>query len=709
MSKSINNNYNNVASKNIYNEASLSLDDATILQILNSSGIVPTSDQYGAVATSGNQVFGVIAADNATMNSTTILQKLLLGDGGLFQIIPEDRVKINESLVYNVLLTTNQYADTGSVGYTAINFNVPYVFNDPDHVPNPANKEAPDNYLNIINSKFKVSGPITSVESIKTTFTAPIITLNYFDRPDASSDPANTLKMKKWEEGIVMERVEQDQGEIKFSFMGYSQPLDRFVFYKTGKYTGTEPYNYINKDGTLNSNTGILNEYNIDRIHLDLTDPLQNPNDIVTKVDIDSLFINDINSADHTSTRKLNINSYDDLTITVGSDPTEGTVPGRNYDYNLTVQGKTTITGNGTSGIKITGKKNVTMESGSALYLNPGSLTDPTINSIPIYAGNMSTFKINNNIQTNYLSAGISNSNITPRNKSTVLEIGGIFDAPNLGRSTLGLIDGTINAYGIDDSHLMYFSGGINIPDDNLNISSTGTTNVSNVTLRPIDLTIGTNSKVQRSSTLCVTGSTSNADENYSIYCDQGIVKFKGPNNSYMSWQDDALNLFNARIYVNPQPGSFVPYIEIGTTGKQTAVYSLSSLPDVSGTAELYVDGISTQIPMVDGTALTITGVIGAIQAGNIGYSGEIKGYITIINSIKTLWVQSIHDIHNPYDSVTGERLFDFTFDYTGDIVNFIGGVHGVGGDRLRFTGYSYNGLPTRWIATVNVQTLSII
>lgn len=692
MSKRTDNNYGAVASKNIYNDDLSYLDNINVLQTLKMPGIVPTSDQYGSVATEGNQVFGVIAADSATLNSTTILQKLLLGDGGLFQIIPQDRVKVNESFVNSVLLTTNQYVDRASVGYTSVVFRVPYVFNIPDYVPNPDNKEAPDNYLNIANTKFKVSGPITSIESIKTTFTAPVITLNYFDRPNAFLDPMNVLKIKQWDKGIVMERVEENGGPIKFSFMGYSQPLDRFVFFKTGTYTGTDSYNYVNRDGTLNTSTGILNEYNIDRIHYDPTNISQNINDLVTKVDIDSLFINDITSADHTSTRKLNINSYDDLKITVGEDPTEGMIAGRNYDYNLIVQGTTTTTG----------KKNVIIESQTGLYLNPGSSTNSTLNSVPIYAGNLSTLKVNDHLQTTYLSAGMQSNSIIPRNKSTIMEIGGSFTAPNLGRSSLGLIDGTIETFGIDDSHLLYSSGSINVSDDNLNISSEGTEDVSNVTLMPLNLTIGNNSKVKRSSTLCVMGSTTDADENYSIYCDQGIVKFKGPNNSYVSWDNDALNLFNARIYVNPQPGSSVPYIEIGKTGKQTSIYSFSSLPDVTGTAELYVDGISTRVLITDNTSLTITGVIGAIQAGNIGYSGEIKCFVTIINSVKKIWTQSVHDIYNSYDNVTGERMFDFVFDYTGDDINF------VNGDCLRFTGYSYNAMPTRWIATIDIQTLSI-
>lgn len=706
MSKSsVNTNF--IGSKNIYNEVSLGLTDKEILNILQSSGAIPTTDQFGAVATSGNQVFGVIAADTATVNATTILQKLLIGDGGLFQVVPQDQRKINEMNTYSVLLTTNQYSDTGTVGYTSINFNIPYVFNDPDHVPVAANKEAPDNYLNFVNTKFKVSGPITSIQSIKTTFTAPVLTLNYFDRPGASLNPVDVLKMKQWEEGLVMERLEEDRGAIKFSFMGYSQPLDRFVFYKTGRYTGTEPYNYINRNGSINSETGILNEYNIDRIHYDPTDITQDPADIVTKVDIDSLFINDINSADHTASRKININAYDDLTITVGADPNEGILTTRNYDYNLSVRGKTTL--NGTGDMKIHGSKNVTIEaiassgSSTAVYINPGGSSD--LNTVPVYMGNSSMVQVNNYLQsTNFLSTGITGG-ASARNRSTAVEFGGTFVAPNLGRSSQLLIDGTNNSFGVDDSHLVYSSGTVNIPTNNLNISSSGTTNVSNMTLRPLNLNIGTNSSVQKSCTLCVTGATTNAAENYSIYCDQGIVKFKGPNNSYMSWQDDALNLYNARIYVNPQPGSFVPYIDIGTTGKQTSVYALTSLPDVSGSNELYVDGISTRIPLFNGNAYTLTGTITAIQAGNIGCAMVFECYMTVIGGRKHIFNQSIRDIHNNDNAITSNRIFDFFMSFSGDPVNFVGGI---GGDCFVFTGISTNGLPTRWLASMYVAILAI-
>lgn len=669
----------NSQGKSLYNSSIGQLPSGaldTVNAFLESIKGNPTTDQFGAAASDGNKVFGVLSADTMTGNITTILQELLIGNGNLLQFIPSDQTKINDTLTYSVLVTTNNYQLSGSTGYTSVNINIPYVFNDADHVPDAQNKEAPDNFLNIQNTKFRVSGPFSYLQSVKTAAKSPSLTLNYFDRVNASKLGSTELDLYKWETGIIAERVEQSGGPIKFSYMGYSQQLDRFVMYRTGKYTGTTPYNYTLKNNTLSSQTGTLTEYNIDRIHYDpLAFPAQDPKDLNTALEVDTIYTNTITGSDHTTTRGLTFNSYDDMIINVTPDGINP--PVGNCDLFLNTYGE--IHMNQGVGNSNSGAGSITL--GSTIKL-----------------GHNSTTQIDNYLQSlSYLSVGVTTQNMT-----TVTEIGGSFTSPGTGIGTDVLIDGTINTSGVDDAHGLYSSPVVIIPANNLTISQAGTANVSNVTLRPVDLTIGNNSAVNQSSTLHITGATSNASQNYAMLVDQGVVKFIGPNNSYMSWDSNALNLFNANININPQPGSTVPYIQIGTRGKETNVYALTSHPDVIGQVELYVDGISTRIPLDDNTAFTIWGTITAIQNDATQGGFCIECVISVINGIKKLKWQNVKPIFVDNDN-TGDTIFDLIIDYSGDPTNY------VLGDAIIFLANSKNGSTTRWLGNIYVSILSIV
>lgn len=703
MSKDLANRNSSSQGKSLYNLADTgSLDSAslsTVLGFLNSGSSV-TTDQFGAVAQDGDKVFGVLSADTMTGNITTVIQKLTIGNGGLLQIIPSDQKKVNDVLTYGVLITTDQLVSTNTnIGYTSITLNVPYKFSIPDYVPNADNREAPDNALMITNTKFRVSGPFTFIKSVKTAFTNPILTLGYYDRVDAATIGSTELTYKQYDKGIVMERIEEDQGDIKFSYMGYSQKLGRFTFYNTGQYVGTDTYKYLKKDGKESDESGILTEYNIDRIAYDPSDVTQNINDVVTKVDIDSLYTNVISSADHTYTRKLNINAYDDMAIKVGVDSDEVSPPLRNYDFLLSSEGGISMTSTGLSGTKHHSVKKLVLESETATYINPGgTTTDASIDSKPVYIGKESKTVINNYLQSlNYLSTGISGI----RNPITAVEFGGTFTAPGGGMGSQVLLDGTINSYGKDDAHGLYSNPKIVVPPNNLDLALSGTSFVSNITLSPIDLQIGEHSKVGRSSTLYIKGQTTNADENYAFYMEQGSVKWMGPNGSYLMWEGDTLSLFNSRIFVNPQPGNTKPYVEMGQPGRQTNIYTLVSLENVTGANELFVDAFSTHILLTDNSSFCIVCDVSALQHDGTSCHIKLNCHLTIINGIKTVKQTHNNNVHNNID-LNGENIFDFFVGFSGHSTNF------AETDYLIFTGINTNGAGTKWIANTFVTILTV-
>ena len=696
MSKDLANRNTGSQGKSLYNIGDAGSIDgsqlSTLLSQFLSGGGSVTTDQFGAVAPDGDKVFGVLSADMMTGNITAVLQKLTIGQDNLLQMIPSDLKIINDNRVYGVLITTNNMTTTGSTGYTGIDLAVPYIYDDADHVPVTDNKEAPDNFFNIKNTKVKITGPFTYIKSIKTAFTDPIITLGYYDRVDASTIGSTELTLKKYEKGIAMERVEADGGTVKFSFMGYSQNLDRFVFYRTGQYTGTDPYRFVKKDGTPASGTGILTEYNIDRIAQDNSiGSTQDPLDVTTNVDIDSLYTNTISSADHTYTRKLNINAYDDMTIKVGVDLTETSPPTRNYDFLLSTEGGLTMKSTGTGGAIYDSTQALKIRSQTSTYINADTGFGYTAK--PIYIGNGSTAQLSNYLQV-LGQLQVTSSDSVAKTVNTQMEIGGSFTAQN-STGSLFLIDGELTGSATNDTHGILSKPKFIIPPTSTN---SAVWNASNVTLDPPDLTIGVGASVQKSCTLCVTGASTEAVENYALYVDSGIVKFKGPNNSYISWADDALNLYNAHIYVNPQPGSNVPYLEIGTKGKSTNIYALSRT-DVIGENELFVDGLgpAVRIPIIDNTVYSITATITAGQADGKSCMFRINFTMTIIGGIKTVRQYKMDSDWNCDD------IFDFIISHSGDATNW------VTSDGFTFTGYNSNGSATRWLSNTFVSVLTVV
>ena len=605
---------------------------------------------------SGSQDFGTVTADILNASYISSLNSISVGAGGLLKIVPLDQQRINDAFTFGVMVTTNMYNQQADLatGYTSIKLDVPYVYNIPDHVLIATNKEAPDNFLEVANSKFKVTGPFTMIKSTKVSFKSPNITLGYYDREESSFENASTLDFKTYDKGIVMERVEDNskvESAIKKSFMGYSQNFGRFVMYKDAVYTGTERYGYPKINGLPGDILGTLTEYQIDR----------NPDtlgviDGNSALEVDTIYTNRIIASDHTDSRSLILKSYDTMTIDVER-ALGDTDMSKNFDLLLNVAGKIIVSSGGSGGAIQTSADDYIIRSDTGTFINAYNPDNPLYGGVPVYIGCGSTVTIDDYLKTTYLSAG----NVTSRNTDTLVEIGGDFTAVGgIGAGSKLLIDGTITGETNNDIHGIYSNLIMDVPDFN-NVNY-----VSNTTLQPLTLNIGTGSAVDTSSTLHVVGATSNATNNYAILTSQGENRFVGSNTGiYCSWSNDSLNLMNSRLVVNAET-STAPVITFGNPNYQTNFYELKRLN-------------------VDGTIMA---------------SFEIKYSLTICNGIKSTQSFVLNKLCGAVDSNDLE-IFDVSVGYSGHDTNF------VTGDGLTITGINTNSTNTNWFVIIQVSRIA--
>lgn len=642
------------------------------------NGITPEGGSSG----SGDQIFSVLSSDISNTNIINVIDELAIGSGNLLRIIPLNQQIINDAFTYGVMITTNLYSpQTGSaLGYTSIKLDVPYVYNEPDHILVAINKEAPDNFLEVSNSKFRVTGPFTFIKSIKTSVKTPTVTLGYYDREESTFESSSTLEFKEYDKGIVMERVENDDRTldgIKFSYMGYSQVLDRFVMYRDGQYTGTELYKYPKMDGTPSNETGILNEYNIDRNPATIGLPAGN-----SKLEVDTIYVNNITSSDHTNTSKLTLSSHDNMTISVNRAPGD-TDPNKNFDLLFDVAGKIIVNSSGAGTIQ-SSTSDYRIQSETGTFINAYNSDNPNLMAVPVYIGYGSTISIDNYLKTTYISTGVSTRNI-----DTMVEIGGTFTASGgVGAGSKLLVDGTIIGNTDNDVYGIYSKPTIDVPAGNNFVNY-----VSNVTLQPPVLNIGSGSDVDTSATLHVIGATANATNNYSILSSQGDVRFLGSSTTgaYMGWSNDALNLFNSRLYIDS-------VLSFGIPGTNTNFYTLKR-EGVNGTNELFVDGISTRIELENDTSYTITGTIMACQGTDTCASYRVEYCLSIRNGVKKEKYQRLTVIVCDID-VSDNEIFDVIVGYSGNVTNF------TNGDYITVTGTNTNNTNTNWLALLEVLVL---
>lgn len=671
--------------KSLYNiQPSGKIPDSALSGFLNN--FIGTVENTSS-GTAGDEIFGIITADIVNTNIINSAEEISIGTGGLLRIIPLDQQRINDAFVYGTMITTNLYSTQGenATGYTSIKLGVPYVYNKPDMVLNPINKEAPDNFLEVANSKFRVTGPFTNIKSTKVSFKTPNITLGYYDREESGLEGSTTLDLKTYDKGIVMERVEtneRDVDKIKKSFMGYSQDLGRFVMYSDAVYTGTDTYKYPKMDGSAGILTGVLEEYNIDRNPTTVGQIAGN-----SVLEVDTIYTNNIISADRTNTRKLNLSSYDRMQIEV-SRALGDTDPDKNFDLLLNVEGKIIVNSSGGEGTVQTSQNDYRIQSETGTFINSYNPDNINYMGVPVYLGYRSMVDVDDWLRTKYISTGV-----TTRNRDTMVEIGGDFIAGDgIGAGSKLLIDGNITGETNNDIHTLYSKQTINVPDSNI------VNYVSNVTLQPLNLNIGLNSTVSTSSTLHVIGSTSNATNNYSILSSQGEVRFMGSQSigAYMSWSNDVLNLYNSRLIVNSETAE-VPVLSFGETGGQTN-YHIVKRDNVDGTNELFVNGISSRIQLEDNTTYTVRGTITASQRTNVA-SFEIKYCLSINNGIKTEKYYVLDEIYGDNDN-DGNRIFDVIVSYSGTS-NFNDG------DGLSFMCSNNNSTNTNWYGLIEITAIS--
>ena len=722
MNKNIHN--NNILSgpdKSLYNLEGVSIktsnsgSNSQSLNDLINSLQPPTS--VSASSVDGDKIFNNIATDTIVSNVLSILNEFYIGDNNLLQILPGQPIIINEAFTQHILLTTKEYG-INDPEYTSVHFNVPYLFTTPDYIPNADNKEAPDNYLEIYDSKFRVTGPFTIIKSLKAVFTDPIITVSYIDRVDASTSGTTVLEATTYERGMAFEYTTINEGDIMTGFMGYSPSLSRFVFYKSGIYNGQSEYQIL-KNGLDTGETGILTDYNITR----------SSDEIVTDIELDSIYTNKITSADNTNSRKITINSHDDLYINVLEDTTEDNSSNRDYNFGIVVTGDITesaksFTGTYTTNYTITSQNtyfgvsnyimelfdvlsnNIELESKSSsddsivikctdtsggLQITSGSegkialssgtegYSNSSTGQISIQSddstlintdeigknitlGNNSIIEINNYAQiAKYMSVGITN-----RDLNTVFEIGGSFTASNNDKSSNLLMNSELTGVSDYDIYNLYSIPTINTTD-NSNISD-----IANIALYPITLNIGSNSNVTRSSTLYINGTTTNALENYSIYSNSGDIKFNGTNNAYIGWSSNIFNVYDG-------------IIKLTSNNQTTNIYPLSRL-SVTGTSELFVDGNSTKIEISNENTYNITGNIIGTQSDGQSCNFKIECIINYVSNVITIKNYTLYVLHND------DNKFDFSIDTSGNY--------------LKFEGTSSNS--TNWYGNVFINTLSI-
>lgn len=679
MAKNIYND-NSLLGKSLYNlQPGVKLDQSSLGSYL--TNYISTVD---LVVTDGNSPdFSSVSSNSLKSN---VVESTNVTVGGL-SIIQANQQIVNNSIIQNTMITTSLYSSTGELatGYSVITLDVPYIYNEPDHILDSSKNEGPENFLEVKNSKFKVTGPFTFIKSIKTSIKTPTITLGYYDREESTYSKSTTLDLTTYDKGIVMERVENNNKTldgIKFSYIGYSQNLDRFVMYKDGVYIGTDEYFYSNMDGSLNTKKGILNEYNIGR----------NPNTIgvmegTSTLEVDAIYTNDIFASDHTNSRSLNLYSYDTMSINVNR-ANGDTNQNRNFDLHLNVGGRIIVSSEGQGTVQTSGADYI-IESTTGTFINAYNPAKPTYMEVPVKIGYKSLVNVDNYLQTTYISSGVDT-----RNKDTMIEFGGNFTASEgIDAGSVVLIDNSITGHSDNDIHGIYSRPTINVPNNN------AINNVSNLTLSAPILNLGSGSSVGTSSTIHVTGSTSNATNNYSILSSQGEVRFLGNQSSgaYMGWSDNTLNLYNSRLYINSEQSN-LPILSFGKTGSFTKFYNIQRM-NVDGVNELYVDGISLRILLEDNTSYTITGTIMAVQGSNTCASYKVEYCLSIRNGIKNEKCYKLNVLTCDVD-VDDNEIFDLIIGYSGDESNF------VIGDAFIVTGSNTNNTNTNWYGLLEITML---
>lgn len=688
MSKNIYNNNQNGVGKSIYNIEQTKSSQSTTGIATNIQDLISTlqPDQSSSTANVSSDASN-ISSDIITTNVLTVIDDFYMGSSKILNITLGSIDVINQQPLQKAIITTNNF-NASTLTYTSILLNVPYIYTIPDYAPNAEADEAPDNYLELYDSKIKVTGPFAEIESQKVAITSPILALSYIDRVKYNTTGSGvTDNINSFDKGISFEYTESSN--ISIGFMGYSSQVNRFVFYKNGSYNGSISYD-IYKNGASTGETGLLTEYNITRYD----------NTSLTEIEADVLYTNQINSSDqlHISSissvldRSLTINSYGLLEVNVKQD-SEGNTG--TFNYNISVEegninektryfngnyfgdykifapdiyfgdsGNESTTYNITSksinltstddtdtsiylqtettgGIKIkSGSLGTLINSIGTIDLQSLSTSEINLNTLVsgnnVNIGNTSTIKLDNYAQIGkYASIGTS-----LHDENTIFDIKGDLIATGEVKSIN--IQNTITSTSNDNIYGLYSKPDITTAA-NSNISI-----VANMILCPSLLTMGSLSTIENSSTLYIDGVTETGQNNYSIYSKNGNINFGG-NDGNVSW-DGSGNVFeiNNGTFQIIQNTNKSPYLIVNNNDQYIKYYTMITLSKI-GLNYLYIDGISEQIKIEDNKAYEISGNIMGVQDDGLLCSFNVE--ITLINISGTSEIKQIKISENNNDS----------------------------------------------------------
>lgn len=156
------------------------------------------------------------------------------------------------------------------------------------------NTTAYDTEIDFHDSKIRITGPSTFIESEKTSIADGVLTVGYVNRYNLTNRVELGLTYSDTDseghsKGVDFEYI--DSNAVKLGFMGFNFARDRFIFYKDAKYqnhgTETEDQNFINRTSGAANN----------------------------KFDLDDIYTNNIITADNTTSTSLAISASNDLTI----------------------------------------------------------------------------------------------------------------------------------------------------------------------------------------------------------------------------------------------------------------------------------------------------------------------------------------------------------------------------------------------------------
>jgi hypothetical protein len=276
---------------------------STLADFLNSIQ-QPTVQKQGS--SSGGTLTDNVVASTITSAVLNILQTFLFAQGKF-------QMRYNsQSISPPINLDSNEYVFMYTDTNVSLFFHTPYTYTpdtnigsssittsgrmgSSDYTDKYAANTWNEHYFKIYTSKFRVSGPWTFIESDKVSFASNVITLNYLDRYQVVTPTSSILLVDTKDRGIDFEYTVEGSTfaanpVMKLGFFGYSRNRDRWVFYKDAKYNGQVelPYtNYVRTADTINS------------------------------FDLDTIYTNRIQNADHTGISTMDIYCTDELTLSV--------------------------------------------------------------------------------------------------------------------------------------------------------------------------------------------------------------------------------------------------------------------------------------------------------------------------------------------------------------------------------------------------------